>query len=422
MPPHHVISESGTISRGPFATALAALLLAACGTGEQTPRTLITERDSAGITIVEHTAEAIAALPTWTIENEPARVLRDTIGLTAVGLAVQWSDDRVVLRDNGLRGLWVFRFDDDLAMPLALRGQGPGEVQYVASLQRLPGDTLAAFDTNSRRLSFFGPDGRFVRSRPYPQFPDGAEVRVNRLLPDGRIFGTTAPPYVPPTGNWGILRRDTIAIVAFREPDAGSDRYGVDTIVRVPDGVVFSKMSVTGGEPWPNTDFLRLGPDTHMALLGSSLWVGTNERFELRRYERDTLRQLVRVLVTPKPVPADAAERVKASSRASLVARRAPAQMQAEVEEEMAGWQFATEFPYHGRLLPGLDGTLWAEERWVLVEDPRRFLVFDVDGRALANVELPSGVVPLQVSRDGILATRNGEDGVPQIGLWKLRP
>jgi hypothetical protein len=35
---------------------------------------------------------------------------------------------------------------------------------------------------------------------------------------------------------------------------------------------------------------------------------------------------------------------------------------------------------------------------------------------------LPSGVVPLQVSREGILATRNGEDGVPQIGLWKLRP
>jgi len=401
---------------------LTSILLAACGSGEQAPRTLITERDSAGITIVEHPAEAMAALPTWTIEIEPARVLRDTIGLTAVGLAVQWSDDRVVLRDNGLRGLWVFRFDDDLATPLARPGQGPGEVQYVSVVQRLEGDTLLVFDYSGRRLSVFAPDGRFVRSRRYPAFADGATVRVRHLMPDGRLLGTTAPRSVPRTDMQGILRRDTIAIAGFRALENMTDAFAVDTIALVPDDLVFNKLSEIRGEASPETYVVHFGPSTYFASDGPSLWVGTNERVELRRYERDTLRQLVRVAVPPKPVPPDASDRAKAWYRTGLEKQRAPAETHEVFEDLMRHWRFATEFPFHGRLLAGMDGTLWAEEMPVVADDPRRFLVFTADGRALAYVDLPAGVVPLQVSRDGILATREGEDGVPQIGLWRLRP
>lgn len=420
--PQHRPPATGTPSRGAFVMALASLLLAACSTGEQTPRTLITERDSAGIEIVEHSANAMATLPIWTLESAPARVLRDTIGLTKVGLAVPWSDGRVVLRDDGLRGLWVFRFDDDRATPLARPGQGPGEVQYVSVAQRLEGDTLLAFDFTGRRLSVFTPDGRFVRSRRYPAFADGAMVRVRHLLPDGRLLGTTAPRSIPRTDLQGILRRDTIAIVGFRALENTDDAFAVDTIALVPDVLVFNQLSEIGGEASPETYVVHFGPSTYFASAGPSLWVGTNERFELRRYERDTLRQLVRVAVPPRPVPPDAGDRAKAWYRTGLEKQRAPAETHQVFEDLMRHWRFATEFPFHGRLLTGLDGTIWAEEVPVVADDARRFLVFTADGRALAYVDLPAGVVPLQVSRDEILATRDGEDGVPQIGLWRVRP
>jgi hypothetical protein len=422
MPPHHVASGSVTASPRACVAALAGLLLTACGgAGEQTPSPLVTQRDSAGIMIVEHSAGAMAALPTWTLDAAPARVVRDSIGLTKVGLAVPWSDDRVVLRDDGLRGLWVFRFDDDLATPLARPGQGPGDVQYVSFVQRLDGDTLLVFDYTARRLSVFDPDGRFVRSRRYPSFADGATVRVRLLLPDGRLLGTTAPRSVPRTDLQGILRRDTIAIVGFRAPVDERDVYAVDTIVRVPDALVFNELSEIAGESSPETYHVHLGPSTHFTSAGPSLWVGTNERFELRRYERDTLRQLVRVAGPAKPVPSDAGDRVKAWYRAGLEKQRAPVETHELFEDLMRHWRFATELPFHGRLLVGLDGTLWAEEEPVVADDPRRFLVFGADGRAMAYVTLPVGVVPLQVSLDGVLASRVGVDDKPEVGRWRLQ-
>ena len=62
-------------------SAFALFVAIACGTSDRTAAAKHTVRDSAGVSILKHSAEFIAALPEWTIESVPLTQVREMSGV-----------------------------------------------------------------------------------------------------------------------------------------------------------------------------------------------------------------------------------------------------------------------------------------------------------------------------------------------------
>lgn len=154
-----------------------------------------TIRDSAGESIVEHSAAYMTALPEWTIDSTPLQMLSgdstDT-QFTRILDAVQRADGGFYIADQQQRDIKSFSANGNFERVISTAGRGPGEVGYVSRLQLLAGDSLAFVDANNRRLSVFAPDGRFARQVLFPRFEDGSSVRVSMQLSEGRLWARYA--------------------------------------------------------------------------------------------------------------------------------------------------------------------------------------------------------------------------------------
>lgn len=378
-------------------------------------------RDSATVQIVEHDAAAVAALPVWTIDTTPdlQLVTTDDDAFTAIGDLQPWTDGRLVVADRRQRDVREYAANGEFTRILARNGQGPGEVTFVSRLQRLSGDSLLILDGNARLASFFDTAGSYAERVSYPRLADGAPLRISARLRDGHWLGTIRTPWVPPAQPDGRIRRDTFAIVQLALAPDDSIAPRVDTIALVPDSENFDVTVTIDGETTPDVEFLRLGRATDFATDGAQLAIGTNETFELRVYRDARLQRLIRLDVAAEPAPADAGARVIAWVKQGLVGR--PPEVLAEFEALSRNWRFASTLPFHDGLRWGEDGTLWASAPTILPTDPRRFVVFDSTGRALARVELPPRIEPFRMSREHIIGTWLDADDVPQVRSWRLR-
>jgi len=72
------------------------------------------------------------------------------------------------------------------------------------------------------------------------------------------------------------------------------------------------------------------------------------------------------------------------------------------------------------RLLAGTDGSIWAEESWILEHDPRQYFVYDSTGTALARVVLPPRVSASRVSEREVLGVWQDADDVPHVRRWRM--
>jgi hypothetical protein len=86
------------------------------------------------------------------------------------------------------------------------------------------------------------------------------------------------------------------------------------------------------------------------------------------------------------------------------------------------GWRYASRHEAVGRLLVGPDGSLWAEDPWILEDDPRQFLVYDSTGTALARVVLPTRIHLLRVGTREVLGRWKDADDVPHLRHWRVSP
>jgi len=168
-------------------------LLNACADSAEQSVAGRTVRDSASVSIVEHSAAYLAALPEWTIDSTPLQELRDDMTETQFARildAVQRADGGLYVADQQQRDIKAFAASDAFERVLSTPGRGPGEVGYVSRLQMLTGDSLASVDANNRRVSVFAPNARFARQVLFPRFEDGSSVRITMQLADGRLLGS----------------------------------------------------------------------------------------------------------------------------------------------------------------------------------------------------------------------------------------
>ena len=415
---------------GRYGCSLFLVILTACtGTGER-PTAGKMARDSAGVSIVEHSAAFMAALPVWTIDSTPQQELRGDATDTQFARildAVQRADGGFYVADQQQRDIKAFAASGAFERVLSRPGRGPGEVGYVSRLQVLPGDSLAFVDANNRRLTVLAPDGRFVRQLLFPRVKGGSSVRITMVLPDGRLLGSLRQPWVEAPENPDSVYRTPFAIVTYRvSPLAAADTSiplaVVDTIAVVPDGEAYRANSTENGETWSDEHPLRFGRNTIVASDGRRIFVATNETPEIVEYGAQGMVRRIRSARTPRPVTDEDRARLERSVLDGVEQSARPAEAKADVQRMVKGWRYATRHEAVGRLLVGPDGSLWAEDPWILEDDPRQFLVYDSTGTALARVVLPTRIHLLRVGTREVLGVWKDTDDVPHLRRWRVSP
>lgn len=411
-------------------TALLCATLIGCSGGGETATVELVRRDSAGVSIVEHSAAFMAALPEWTIDSMPIRQIRgDTpeSPLAIIGQAVEQSDGTVFVADRGLRDVRMFGADGAFQRVVARTGRGPGEVGFVSRLHTLPGDSLGLIDANNRRVSVFDAQGRFARQLLFPRFENGATAGITALLADGRLLGTHRPPWVEAAENLDSLYRTPFALVTYRVTamsagDTVPPAAEVDTIAVLPDVEAYRANFTEGGETRADEFPLRFGKSTVWATHGGRTFVATNEQSDIVVYDGSRVVQRIRSMVTPRAVTDDDRARLEGMVLGGIATSGRSAEQRAEVERMVKGWRYAKTHVYANRLLAGTDGSVWVEEPWVLEDDARRYFVHDSTGTALARVVLPPRVSLLRATTRELFGVWRDDDDVPHVTRWRLRP
>ncbi len=115
----------------------------------------------------------------------PGEGRAERLSLDPVNSAVVGRDGRLVIAQRATMSVKVFSADGRLARSIGRRGDGPGEFRDVTEVGLLF-DTLWVSDGRLRRVSFFSPEGRLLRTQPYTNL--GGRASLLGLLTGGFVL------------------------------------------------------------------------------------------------------------------------------------------------------------------------------------------------------------------------------------------
>jgi hypothetical protein len=365
-------------------------------------------RDSAGIRIVENPAE-LAARPLWTVAADPLVEIGllegdEVYQLSQVRSAVRLTDGRIVIANGGTQNLRFFDRTGTHLVSVGREGEGPGEFRGLGPLIVLPGDTVAAYDWNLRRMSFFGPDAAFVRSVGL-DFPGGFPIPIGRFADGSWLCGRGFT--FAPTGDGTEIVRDTAPMLVF-EP-SGTLR---DSIGSFPLPELYLRSS--GNAAFATS--LPFGRTTEAVVHGDRFYAGHTERYELVRYSTGgAADQVLRLVRPPAPVAPGDLDRYKTEEMENVAAGFR--QERARMLEEMP---YPATYPAFADLMVDAAGDLWVLDYPRPGSDERRWTVFSGEGVALGTVLTPPGLRVLDIGTDYVLGVWQDELDVEYVRLFRL--
>ena len=398
---------------GPATMALLSLLLplAACGGDVRAAGPAV--RDSAGIRIVENEHPSWRRGEAWTVAAQPLLELGVAEGdpnlqFGRVADAVRLSDGTLLVADGQANELRAFDAQGRYLRTLGRAGGGPGEFRGLSELFLLPGDTVAAFDYQGARLSFFAPAGAFVRGVNLRPLEDRLPPKPLGVFGDGTLL--VAPMYDPLFTNSPKPSRDTVPLARYTAAGAQSA-----LLARVPGEETLTMVN-TNGEGFAMRDRVPFGLGTWFAAEGERLLVADNARYELveRRPDGAVVR-LVRRSGEREPV-------TEAERAAYLERRRAASpgrfrQAQARMLENLP---FPERKGYFTGVRLDARGNAWVERHAAPGADTP-WDVFDAEGRLLGTVTVPAGLRVTQIGADFIVGVWTDELDVHHVRVHRIR-
>lgn len=377
------------------------LVLAGCTAGDAAEPTLV--RDSAGIAIVENSADAVANAAVWSlgeaevaigvVEGEPA------YQLYGVGGGTRLADGTIVLLNAGTSELRFFDANGVHLRSAGGDGEGPGEFRGATAVAPVSGDSLLVWDQRLQRISLFDAAGEFGRS-----------FRVERAVLNPEFLG--------------VFDDGSVAILDLRL-DVPAQGFAISSSTLVKYGRDGSFTDSLGTYPWMEIGIIGgrergvvggriFAPRTSAAAAGDRFWVGTAAEPSIEQYDRDgVLTRIVRWEAGDRTVGPD--------DRRRFIDERFtdPTSPMRAAYEELG---MHDRFPAHAELGADRDGNLWVKPyRRPAQEGPDRWLVFDPEGALLARIELPEELRVLEVRGDRLLAVRPDELEVERVVVYELR-
>ncbi|HEX6630589.1 MAG TPA: hypothetical protein VF048_05840 [Gemmatimonadaceae bacterium] len=364
-----------------------------------------------------------AALPTYTLAEQPVLVLEDDgtpEKLFSHVAARRLPDGRVAVADQGASTIRLFGPDGVFDTTLARRGDGPGELRGAYTVTS-HADTLFVL---GRPLQSRGDVSVFTGSVGYlHRFQPAADNAPTGMVLHDRLS----------TGQFVVERGRGFTILT-RAPELGR---------LVADSVTFGLLSAGDGAaaghvawlppvvrawgyvyPWPNGPIptgsapYPFAPMTIAVASGDRLWLVEADSGRLRAYD-GAASQVVdtRLGIEPRAFDPDALERRRAREIAAARGARDSVRARGKYDPDIR--------PAYAPLLSdaraGADGELWLQLFDVDDTAPPRYVVVDREGREIARATLPAGLDVQQIGRDFVLGVRRDSLDVESVVEYALR-
>ena len=393
-------------------TTLLSLGVSGCSSQSGSGLPLWTERDSAGVRIVENRDAAglsdggfsLSAEPTLsigTVADDPDYQLFQVSG------GVRLPDGRIAIANGGSQEVRVYDATGTLVASHGGRGSGPGEFERPRLVGRFGGDSLIVYDGGLRRASVLHADDGFVRSFPLPEEAGGFAVGRGVFADGTQVFGGGLSFSSRDGFPEGVFQHDSRYGAVGREGRLSAD-YG---------GWPASEMFGRTREDGFTARVLPFGSGTVLAVGPDRLWMGNSERFEIRGLAPDgRLTHVVRLDRLLRAVTDADIDQYKVDE---LEDADTPDERRA-FEMLMLEMPVPEVFPAFGVMAVDALGHLWVQD----YAGPRvrrpKWTVFDPDGRLVGNVQTPDRVQILEIGDDYVLGRLSDELDVEYVQLWSL--
>ena len=336
---------------------------------------------------------------------------------SSVSQMVELRDGRVLLYDTREKRFGVADFGDGSFREVARQGKGPLEYSSVTALLRLPGDSIWMWDLGNARTMTLAPDGRPLRTELLTDGNSPAAMLgkpiANAIDADGRWYAYTEGISIQ---GRELVRADSAALIRATRGTGHQDTLAMFGVIKSPsprvvDGVI--RMRAMG---FPPRDAWTVFPDGRVLVIRGA-------RYAPEVIRPDGSRESLPA-VSHAPARVSEADRKKQMDRLrDMMSRRSRGMPGgqgggADIEEPEEWEEF----------LPSVEGTTFVDSRsraWIGVIDAgraagARYDLFDVNGRRVDSIRIPTGITVVGMG-DGVLyATREDADGLIYLQRYAL--
>jgi len=397
------------------ALLLGGLLFGACDAAPAGTDALLV-RDSAGVEIVENAGDVWAAPEIWTLSADPVVRIGAADGdeaylFSGVRGIVVLNDGRIVVANAGDHTMRWFDADGGYLFQRGGAGEGPGEFSRLGGITSGAADSIIAVDWSARRLTRFAQDGAIGETTRLVGLtgPPGA---VHRLASGSFVVGVSgfSTAQVGPNPQPGHVRLPSPML------RVAADGSRADTIGMFPGVEIEIRPSDSGGLMFGPARFAK---NLSYGVAGDRVYVGTADRFHVDVYSPagELLRSIrapdVDVRITPQ---------VEAEYRDYLRARLADvqAEQRAQAERDLAAIELPPTRPAYASFLLDDGGYLWVGAYNLDYTAPRRFVVFDTDGRIVSTVTVPERFRVLAIVGDRVWGVATDELDVQYVTAYGI--
>lgn len=365
-----------------FAAACWCLCTLACAEANIDP-SLVTQRDSAGVQIVEAFRPAWDDASRWTIDAEPLLDLtRSGAGeaheFYRVSAVRRLSDGRVAV--SGGQDLRLYSAAGEFLGAFGREGEGPGEFRRIRGLERIAGDTLILLDFDNR-VTVVAPDLTLARTFTLPLFTDAIYD-----LDGGTLLVELGYGSMTTYEGSGGLRREHWSLWRFdlhgARIDSVGESPGFEELMIVREGSLLSALPF----------FARVG---QVATHRGTILRGSADAMEVE--ELAATGELLRILRIPD-YPLELTPDEMAATRAWLGEN--PGSVTMQMFEAMSGLR-----PAYADVMVDPAGAIWLERHRARheLESPQSWLVLDAYGTWLGQLAMPPRFSLHEIQEDALL-------------------
>ncbi len=397
-------------------------LWAGCGGGANGGKPFV-QFDSAGVTVTESARPLWRNGEAWTLSPEPdvsigLREGDERYALTDVRGVRRLHDGKIAVLDGSNR-VRIYGADGVHLADLGGEGDGPSEfrtAQYLGARE----DSLFVFEAIGGNRKWFSMEGELLGATGNFSTDDRAN---GTLLLIGELGGDTAVGVRDgPAGRRSYevgLHRQAWSIWRF-----GLGDHATDSVTEVPGA---EEMILETGPRGTHHQNYVFGKYTVLAVSEQFIYVGFNDRFAIRAYDREGLLRAI-VRRADEPRGANRSDFRNWIDQWADIANVAEDE-RAELEHGLAQLHFAESMPAFRSIAADTDGNLWVEEWEDVGLKQGSFSVFRPDGAWLGTVAVPDGLSDdrvafneqvIEIGSDYFLGVWSDEYDVDQVRLYRI--
>ncbi len=386
--------------------------LAGCAL-EADPAVTWTERDSAGVTIVESAMDFKASSAEWSVTDHPLLSIGTLAGnpeyqFSRIAGAHRLADGRTAVVNGGSQEVRVYSGDGQFLHGFGTDGDGPGEFRGPRLAGTYGPDSLVIHDLDLRRVSILHIDDGFARS--FAVQDAGGYPIPQGVLADGSIVYGGGASFNSDDGFPTGLHRAKSLYASVSMHGRAATVFG-----EFPALEMYAQVS--GSSFMART--IPFGRNTVASAAGDRLYIAFGDTYDVRAYDGSgQLLGIFRLAAPLRPVPNAAVQ----------------AYIEEQVEEDadtdnarrslrlvLENLPVPETFPTYGDLQIDALGNLWAQDFLAPGEDTPRWTIFTPDGHVLGRISTPPRTRVLEIGRDYLLTRYIDEMDVEFVRLYRLR-